>query len=253
MMKLKICLSIYLVILLISSGCSLIQLPGPQVIENTTTVTVSGRFKYLMTEDGVKLAANFYAAGGKVAVVFAHMGIADQISWEKFAIEIAQAGMPALTFDFRCYGNSFCKPGIEGNEAEVNLQDVLTAIRYLQEQGYERIACVGASMGASACLNASLDEDLAGLVFIAGNQTSRRDGRVYPRDVVAIEMPTLFMVADMDRYTFVIGDTRTYYEASAQPTQLMLFPENKHGTELFNSKSGDEFHQALMDFLLAIR
>jgi pimeloyl-ACP methyl ester carboxylesterase len=252
-MKVKIYLFICLAALVLSSGCDQVQAPGTQAVESATTESMSARFKYLTTEDDVKLASNFYRADGKAAVVFAHMGIADQTAWENFAMQVAQAGMPSLTFDFRCYGNSFCKTIGEGAEAEVNLLDVLTAIHYLQDQGYERIVCVGASMGASACLNASLDEALAGLIFIAGNQTVRRDGRVYPRDIVADVMPTLFMVADSDRYTFVVGDTRLYYEASPQPTQLILFPEKKHGTELFNSESGDEFHQALMGFLLAIK
>ncbi len=216
---------------------------------SAATPVVVGENISLTTEDGIRLDANFYPASGDVAVVLAHMGITDQSSWSTFASESAQAGKPALTFDFRCYGKSECRQGVA---AETSLTDVLTAMRYLRDRGYSRIVCMGASMGASACLHASMKEELAGLVFIAGDREMVLNGGWYPDDIVNPDMPKLFIVAEQDPYTVVVGDTQRYYRDSPEPKQLILYPDAVHGTDLFATPSGSAFHQALMDFLLAI-
>jgi pimeloyl-ACP methyl ester carboxylesterase len=214
------------------------------------TASVAGENISLTTEDNIRLDGNFYQASGEVAVVLAHMGIADQTAWSSFAADIAKAGMAALTFDFRCFGKSECTQGIS---TEMHLTDLLAAIHYLQTQGYQRIVCMGASMGATACLQASMQEDLAGMVFIAGDREILLNGKWYPDDLVSPAMPKLFIVAEQDPYSVVVADTQRYYNDSPEPRQLIIYPEAVHGTDLFDTPSGEKFHQALMDFLLAIR
>lgn len=214
------------------------------------TPVASGEHISMTTEDSIRLDATFFPAKGKVAVVFAHMGIDNQTSWQAFASEIAQAGMPAFTFDFRCFGKSECFTDFT---QMTNLRDVRAAIAYLRGRGYQKIVCVGASMGASACLNASLQEKLAGLVYIAGAKSIRVSGLEFPLDMIDPTIPKLFIVSDNDRYAQVVTDTPMYYDLAPQPKQFIHYPETVHGTELFASQSGSQFHQALMDFLLAIQ
>jgi len=210
--------------------------PSIQASESTVNPSIpAGESILLTTEDNVHLAANLYPSDGDVAVVFAHMGIADQTSWSTFASDIAQAGMPALTFDFRCFGKSEC---FTDYTQISNVKDVRAGIAYLRSQGYQRIACVGASMGATACLNATLQEELAGLVFIAGDTALRVSSLSYPEDMVSPGMPKLFIVADNDPYGKVIADTLYYYEISPQPKGYIHYPEMAHGTELFNTAHG---------------
>lgn len=215
----------------------------------TATSTVVGKSVEFTTEDHVRLAGMFYPASGKVAVVFAHMGITDQTSWQGFAAHLAEKGMPALTFDFRCNGLSDCKGT---NITYFTIIDIRAAIAYLREQGYQRIVCVGASMGSMACLNATLRETLAGMVFIAGQTTYPLDNLAYPRDLINPGMPKLFIVSDNDRYSQVVTDTPDLYAISPEPKQLVTFPSSLHGTELFNSEFGEQFGQLLLDFLFLI-
>jgi pimeloyl-ACP methyl ester carboxylesterase len=215
----------------------------------TATSTVAGKYVEFITEDNVRLAGTFYPAPGKVAVVFAHMGITDQTSWQGFAARLAENGMPALTFDFRCNGLSDCKGG---NISYFTIMDIQAAIEYLRDQSFERIVCVGASMGSMACLNATLRENLAGLVFIAGETTYPLDNLSYPRDLVNPEMPKLFIVSENDRYSQVVTDTPSLYTVSPDPKQLVTFPSSLHGTELFDSEFGEQFSQLLLNFLLPI-
>jgi len=237
----------------VMTGCNLnpVTETTPQGKLRTETARfVGGENVSLTTEDAIRLDANFFPANGDVAVVLAHMGIADQTSWWAFASESAQAGIAALIFDFRCYGKSECRQGVA---AETSMTDVLTAIRTLRDKGYQRIVCIGASMGASACLQASMQVDLAGLVFIAGDREIILNGKWYPDDIVNPDMLKLFIVAEQDPYSIAVGDTQRYYRDSPEPKQLILYPESVHGTDLFATPSGSKFHQALMDFLLAIR
>jgi dienelactone hydrolase len=245
-----LCLCLFLVF----SGCNPAQFSGTVVPEVTPTAHTQGEAFTLTTADNVALAATIYRADGDLAVVYAHMGgnqagATDQTTWSAFATETADQGMTALTFDFRCYGQSACAQGIA---TEMRLTDVLTAVRYLREQGYERIVCMGASMGGTACRNASMQEDLAGLVFIAGDSEILLNGKTYPDDIINPDMPKLFIVAEQD-VSIIVSDTKKFYTISTEPRELLLYPETVHGTDIFLTPSGSQFHQALMDFLLAIK
>jgi pimeloyl-ACP methyl ester carboxylesterase len=209
--------------------------PTPQVeVEGITVVT----------ENDCKLVGNLYHGEGETAVVLGHMGTTDQTSWEPFARVMADRGFTALTFDFCCYGESDCHGGLD-----VHLNDVRAAIGFLRDRGFDRIACVGGSMGAEACANAALVEELVGLVFIAGPQPTNVIHKEYPADLVNPTMPKLFIVTDNDRYYQVVRDTQSLYEASPEPRELKVFPGNVHGTELFGTEYGDEFRQMLIEFL----
>jgi pimeloyl-ACP methyl ester carboxylesterase len=248
-MKYRSCMVLFSLFLIVS-GCNPAQPAAGLTPQSSPTAHTRGEVISLTTEDGLQLSGTLYLADGDLAVVYAHMGIADQPSWQPFAIETADQGITALTFSFRCFGLSACNTN---NDTEGHVLDVLSAIHYLRDQGYQRIVCMGASMGAAACLLASLQEDLAGLVFIAGDREFILNGKFYPNDIVNPDMPKLFITADKDPYSPVISDTKRYYADSPEPKQLILYPEAVHGTDLFNTPSGSQFHQALMDFLLAIK
>jgi alpha/beta superfamily hydrolase len=252
--KVKISPLLGIVLSLIAlTGCDMLRTAGVSLNGGKgqeATPIVEAESVSLTTEDGIQLDANYYPSTGEVAVVFAHMGIDTQTSWRAFATEMAQAGMPALTFDFRCFGKSECS---FNNTEPLNVKDVQAAIAYLRSLGYEKVVCVGASMGAMACMEATLHEELAGLGFIAGAKITWFSGLSYPADMINPAMPKLFIVADHDHYTQCVTDTYLYYDVSPQPKKYFTFPGMAHGTQLFVSPSGDQFHQVLMDFLLAIK
>jgi alpha/beta superfamily hydrolase len=198
----------------------------------------------LSTDDGVTLAATFYPSLDDTAVVLAHMGIADQTSWQDFAAEVARQGISVLTFDFRCYGKSECK--IAGGDI-YSLKDIMAAYKFLQEKGYPRIACIGASMGGTACLMLAMEKELAGLVVIASERPIFQ--KQYPKDLVSKSVPKLFIVTDKNPYPIVITETRFLYEESPEPKQLKIFSGDVHGTDIFKTGHGTEFKTLLLDFL----
>jgi 7,8-dihydropterin-6-yl-methyl-4-(beta-D-ribofuranosyl)aminobenzene 5'-phosphate synthase len=207
-----------------------------------------GEIVKLLNEDGVTLAGTFYPAQGDTAVLLAHMGIADQTSWQDFAMISASKGIAALTFDFQCFGKSECKA--RGGDMS-NLKDIRPAYDFLQEKGYTRIVCMGASMGGTACLMLAMEKELAGLVVIASERPIGT--KQYPKDLIGKSIPKLFIVADHDPYTFVISETQKMYDVSPEPKQLKIFSGDVHGTDISKTGQGKEFGDMLLDFLEEIK
>lgn len=83
---------------------------------------------------------------GDIAIVLAPMFGENQSSWITFAKHLASLGYTALAFDF---------PGFGSSKGEFNFDkttdDVAVVIDHLFARGYERIVCMGASVGGGAC------------------------------------------------------------------------------------------------------
>ena len=202
----------------------------------------------LTTEDDIELAGTFFLSERDTAVVLAHMaGPNDQQNWVPFAKSIARRGFTAITFDFRCYGQSEC--GSDGESGAILLsRDLGAAIGFLREQEFQRIVCIGASMGGRGCVNVAFEEELAGLVIVAGTGSSHPD-RQNLEDFVSPDMPKLFIVSENDHTTGRTQSMTLLYESTPEPKIFKTFPGTAHGTELFKSEYGSEFRSAMLDFL----
>ncbi len=201
------------------------------------------------TDDEVKLSGTLFG-GGEIAVILAHMGTegTDQQSWHPFARLLAERGFTALALDFRGRGKS------EGYMWQAQLvRDVRAAAEFLQDRGFERIVCMGASMGGTSCLKLALEEDLAGLVVIASPMSLGYPTNVSRADFPSLTMPKLFVCAEDDRYGGLAEAATEMYELSPEPKEIRLFSGMAHGTELFDTAYGDEFTGLLLDFLEGLR
>jgi len=217
--------------------------PAPTVQYNTETVS-------FITKDKVKLAGTFFLSQGNIAVVLAHMaGENDQQNWTPFAGQLASRGFTALTFDFRCYGQSECGGDTSG---DVLSRDIGAAIGFLRDQGFERIVCMGASMGGRGCVSAAFDQDLAGMVILSGTASGDPDKQDLA-NFVNPAMPKLFFVSDNDPTVNRTLDMTNLYESAPEPKLFKIFPGTAHGTELFRTKHGKELRDMIFNFLEEIR
>jgi len=209
------------------------------------TPEVLGQEVQLTTQDGKTLAGTFYDPGtAQIAVILAHQGTtgADQRTWQPFAREIAGRGFAALTFDFRGRGES------DGPFAVGLLdRDVQAAFDYLKAQGFQRVACMGASMGGSACLALAPNVDFAGLAIIASPRKLNSTTGILLGQLADLHMPKLFVCTDHDTAggypTGLWEEAEVMYERSAEPKQIKIFPGTAHGTEIFGTEQGEEFEQ----------
>ncbi len=102
------------------------------------------------TADGGRISADWYP-GGKRAVILAHGAIFNKESWRAQAKQLVSAGISVLAINFRGYGKS-----IAGKNKSALEEDVLGAVNYLNELGYDTVSVLGASMGGDACARAAV-------------------------------------------------------------------------------------------------
>jgi dienelactone hydrolase len=201
-----------------------------------------------VTADGVKVSGTLYTGEEQddIAVVLTHMGQpgTDQTSWTSFAQHAARQGFSSLTFNFR--------------EDRSRLDfDVRAAVGFLRDQGFQRIVCMGASMGGTACLKAAVDTDLAGIVIISSLSTTGTGSSggalvVNRRELAHITIPKLFITTQYDD-NGVPFTMKSLYEAAPEPKAFKMFPGSVHGTDIFSTPQGDEFRDLLVDFLEKLR
>jgi len=220
----------------------------PSPIPPSATPDVKIELVNFITQDNIKLAGTLFGEG-ELAVILAHMGMpdVDQRSWQPFARLLAERDFTALTFDFRGRGKS------EGNPVYNTLPfDIYAAIQFLQDRGYERIVCIGASMGGTACMRAALDHDLAGLGVIASVMSNGKPNQVSVYDLQQLTLPKLLVYAGNEVPAVVI-DMKIISEFAPEPKLIQVYQASAHGTNLFNTEYGGQLTDLLIGFLEAIR
>lgn len=233
-------LMILIITLAMLTSCQAAQpTPSPSLSEGEVTFT---------TEDSFQLSGTVFGKG-TTAVVLAHMMPTDQTSWQPFAQVLAEKGFPALTFDFRGYGQS-------GGDVDYSAldKDARAAIAFLRDHGFTRIVCIGASMGGLACGKVSHEPDLAGLVIISSPRTMesvRASLQITRSDLTDLTYPKLF-ITSKDDWPFS-GDAKSLHRWSSDPKELKVFSGLAHGTELFDTEHADEFRDLLMNFVENVR
>lgn len=225
--------------------------PTPQIPTDTPEPTATATIAYSPTPDIPKESVEVtyedrvirgtMVGDGDLAVVLAPMFGQSRGSWAQFADHIASLGFTTLAFDFPGpFGTSSGEFKFDGVQF-----DAIAVINFLRERGYERIVCIGASIGATACFEAArIDTTLAGFAVISAPV------EVTPEDATALLMPKL-LVSSIDNEMDVEGPLRDAYQLLSNPKQYEHINQEAHGTELLNT--GDELHKILVDFLENLR
>ena len=217
----------------------------------------------LVTEDGVPIDAIHMPGPKDRAIIVAH---GFTLSWQRPNVwRVANrfnqtAGV--ITFDFRGHGRS----GGLSTLGDREIKDLDVAVAWARELGYQRIASVGFSMGASVVLrHAGLIGGLDAVVSVSGpgrwyyrgtermrwvhRAVERRAGRyvtrrwlntrinpdgwkpipVPPAEAAAriAPVPLLIVHGDQDRY-FPPEHARQLYMAAREPKELWLLPGMGH-------------------------
>ncbi len=211
----------------------------------------------LVTDDGVPIDAVHLTGDAKLGFVVAH-GFTQ--SWQrpavwKVATRLNRHG-GVVAFDFRGHGRS----GGSSTLGDREINDVDTAIRFARELGYQRIASVGFSMGASVVLrhagllggpDAVVSVSGPGRWYYRGTRSMRRVhwaverkvGRmvtrkflntrisedkwdpipVPPAEAAARIAPTPLLIVHGDRDEFIPADhAEQLFEAAKQPKELWI-------------------------------
>ena len=219
--------------------------PFPSTATPTKTMqptpTVPSETVHFTTSDGVDLVGTLFG-DGDIAVILTHMGVVgiSRTSWFPFARHIASQGFTALAFDFRGWGASGGIPTRSGEP-----KDILAAVELLQERGYDRFVCMGASMGGMACLKTA--EGSPGLFESLGILAAPFP----PGDFSNLTIPKLFVFTEQD-FAGRNDDFDEIYQDLPDPKELVILPGEAHGTAIFNTNEADQLTQLMQDLLEAL-
>jgi pimeloyl-ACP methyl ester carboxylesterase len=224
----------------------------------------------LVTSDGVPIDAAHLPGDHDLAIVLGH---GFTLSWQRPAIwriatRLNQFG-GVVIFDFRGHGRS----GGLSTLGDREINDLDVAVAYARELGYQRIATVGFSMGASVAVrHAGLIGGVDAVVSVSGPgwwyyrgtkpmrrvhwAVERRVGRlvtrtwlktrvssvrwnpdpVPPSEAAARIAPTPLLVVhgDQDLY-FPPDHAQQLYEAAAEPKELWIVPGFGHAETGMNT------------------
>lgn len=189
------------------------------------------------TSDGGTVVADRYGDGAH-AVVLAHGMVFDKESWREQALALEKAGLLVLAIDFRGYGESRAGDG----GAEAKHLDVLAAVRYLHEQGAERVSVVGGSMGGRASAQASIEAapgEIDRLVLLAHGPVEEPE---------KIQGAALFVVAEGEGLAEAV---RAQYAAKQGEKKLAVLPGSAHAQHLFKTELAERVLGEIRDWLLA--
>ncbi len=141
--------------------------------------------------DGAPLVGAVLGSGPR-GILLAHELNSNLCAWFPFARRLADAGYLVLAIDMRGFGASGFAPG-----GRYDL-DVVAGAAKLEELGAQRVALMGASLGATAVLTAApqFGDTLAGVISLSGPSSY---GSLDAEEAVAqLRVPMLFVAADGD-------------------------------------------------------
>lgn len=217
----------------------------------------------LVTQDGVPIDAIHMPGPADLAIVLAH---GFTLSWQHGAVwrtaTWLNRGSGVITFDFRGHGRS----GGLSTVGDREIKDLDVAVAYARELGYQRVAAVGFSMGASIVvryaglvggLDAAVSVSGPGRWYYRGTKqmrrvhwaVERRAGRLVTRTWLKTRVspsgwnpvpvppaeaapqispiPFLVVHGDRDQY-FPVDHAHQLYDAAREPKELWIVPGFGH-------------------------
>jgi len=140
---------------------------------------------------------------------------------------------------------------VNENQNRNFVDDARGAIDFVREQGAEKIILAGASLGGLASARLAIESQALGIVLVASPPgISAWDFEIQPADL-ATDIPKLFITAEYDT-TVPASGTRQLYELAVEPKEWQIYPGLEHGTDLFETESGDEMQRRILEFILAV-
>jgi esterase/lipase len=199
------------------------------------------------TPDGANLGG-YLRGSGKTVVIFSVMGNCRR-GWEKMANLVSQQDdIMALTYQWRG-----CKESgtVVDSELRKFVDDLRGAINFMRGQGVEKIILAGASLGGVASAKLAVESSPNALIIVASPREIEDWNFEIGLGDVNIDMPKLFITAEHDS---VVDPSRTreLFDLVAEPKEWQTYSGTAHGTDLFETESGEAMQKRILDFILMI-
>ena len=175
---------------------------------------------------------------GHMAIIFSNMDTNDQSEWDAIINDLISDRYMILTYDYLQHIDDQSR----------TLED---AISFVCDSGAKKIILIGASRGGVASIKVAArhmnNNCIVGVV--AFSAPIEYEGTVfYSKDELSrIKIPKLLINSENDDGA---NDTRKMFEIFDNPKELLFYPGDAHGTELFD-KERESIIKKLQDFTAA--
>lgn len=232
-MKQKRPVQVILSLIVLSSilaSCSALQpeptaTPAPTFTPTPTFPLPEGLIVFEKSQ-GRKFAGTVHGHG-ETAIILANMTTGGEAQWDSFVEAFDREKFSVLTF-------GYLQADFPGAYQETNI-----VLKRLRASGYQRVICIGASLGVTACASIARQPELIGIVLVAGPNNGG--------SLAEVTYPKLFVAGALDQWA---RDTQLIHDQAADPKTLVLYPDNAaHGADLFYSPDRDAFLALLLEFV----
>ncbi|HJQ15125.1 MAG TPA: alpha/beta hydrolase [Anaerolineales bacterium] len=208
--------------------------------------TIESHLVSFETPDGATITGELYGSGD-TAVIFSVMGNCKP-GWRELAQLTAAQELMALTYPWRGCRES---GRAEQDELQKFVDDARGAINFVREQGAEKIILAGASLGGLASAKLAIESGASGLIVVASPQSIPEWGFEIEAADLNTDIPKLFITAENDP-TVPASATRELHDLAAEPKEWQVYPGDVHGTDIFETESGEAMQQRILEFILKV-
>ncbi len=202
--------------------------PRPLVEKCGSSSATAAPF-WLAASDGVRLYA-VQEGSGPIGVVLAHESPGDLCGWLPYLPTLAGAGVRALAFDFRGFGDSD-RPASTRDFLAYG-RDLRAAVARLRAGGARKVFLFGASFGGAAALTYAPSLPVDGVVSFSGETDIPGTGLDGLAAVARLRAPLLIVGSRHDRYLSVADALRLLRRAGSRDKRTALYPGGFHGWDL---------------------
>jgi pimeloyl-ACP methyl ester carboxylesterase len=188
--------------------------------------------------DGLEIWGDFYAAtvegdAKAPAALLLHQRFGSSFEWQEFAVPLAEAGYNVLAVDMR--GHGLTGGDVDWKLAETDTSALVGWLREQETVDPDRVALVGASIGANLALRECAQDDACHAVIALSPGL----------DYFGVDTKDIFETMK-DKAVFLVSsandgqsDDGTKYLASIAPSSVDVLmrsyaSSNRHGTAMFS-------------------
>jgi pimeloyl-ACP methyl ester carboxylesterase len=194
--------------------------------------------------DGLVLRGLFYPGPEKAAgVLLLHMLGGNKEDWGSLAAALQAAGLAVLAMDMRGHGASGGEP--DWTAAQDDVRAMLDFLRAQPNVDPERVALVGASIGANLALTGCADHEACRTVVLLSPGLDYHGVTTEDEMPRLGERPVLLVASEDDSYS--AQTARTLDGLAQGEHELEMYESAGHGTAMFNVEPG--LHDLIVDWL----
>lgn len=191
------------------------------------------------TEDNIDLKATFYKGSAEMpSVILLHMLDRNRRDWNSFAKSLQEIGYNVVSIDLRGHGESSLNwKSFSEKDFNDMVLDVKAAKDFLVKNDIgNKIAIIGASIGANAALNYGVEDNAVKTIILLSPGLDYRG--VKTEDAMKqFYNPLLIVASEGDTYS---ADSSRALSSWSKNSVLKIYEGSEHGTRLLGKTDVDK-------------